>query len=157
MGFELDDVDRRILHRLQDDARHTTAADIAGDVGVTANTVRNRIQRLEDEGVIAGYVPLIDYERTEKAMHMVVQCTAPIHERGDRAATALELEGVVAVRELMTGERNLRIDVVAEDTDEITAIVSRLQRAGLEVREEELVKAEYRQPFDHFGSDALEK
>ena len=155
--FELDDIDRGILHRLQDDARHTTAADIAGEVGVTANTVRNRIRRLEDEGVIAGYVPLIDYERTAKSMHMVVECTAPIPERGAQAATALEVDGVVGVRELMTGEQNLRIDIVAEDTDEITAIVSRLQRAGLEVGDEELLKAEYLQPFDHFGADAIEE
>ncbi|AEH38200.1 Lrp/AsnC family transcriptional regulator [Halopiger xanaduensis] len=157
MGFELDDIDRGILHRLQDDARHTTAADIAGEVGVTANTVRNRIRRLEEAGVIAGYVPLIDYERTEKSMHMVVQCTVPIHERGEAAATALEIDGVVGVRELMTGDRNLRIDLVAADTDEITAIVSRLQRAGIDVGEEELLKAEYRQPFDHFGADTVEE
>ena len=156
MGFELDDIDRGILHRLQEDARHTTATDIAGDVGVTANTVRNRIQRLEDAGIIAGYVPLIDYERTEKSMHMVVECSVPIHERGEQAASALEIDGVVAVRELMTGHRNLRVDIVAEDTDQITAAVSRLQRAGLEIEEEELLKAEYRQPFDHFGTDAVE-
>lgn len=154
MGFEFDDIDRGILHRLQEDARHTTAADIAGDVGVTANTVRNRIQRLEDAGVIAGYVPVINYERTEKSIRMVVQCTVPIHERGEMAATALAVDGVVSVRELMTGERNLRIDLVAENTDEITDAVSRLQRAGLDVNEEELLKTEYRQPFDHFGVDA---
>lgn len=157
MAFELDDLDRGILHRLQGDARHTTAADIAGDVGVTANTVRNRIERLEDEGVITGYVPLIDYERTTKSMHMVIQCTVPINERGDMAATALEIDGVVGVRELMTGHRNLRVDLAAEDTEEITAAVSRLQRAGLEIEEEELIKAEYRQPFDHFGSDVVDR
>lgn len=156
MGFELDDIDKGILHWLQDDARHTTAADIAGDVGVTANTVRNRIQRLEDEGVIRGYVPLIDYERTAKSMHMVVECSAPIHERGELAAVALEIDGVVGVRELMTGHRNLRVDIVAEDTDEITTAVSRLQRAGLDIEEEELIKAEYHQPFDHFGADAVD-
>ncbi|MXV63536.1 AsnC family transcriptional regulator [Natronorubrum sp. JWXQ-INN-674] len=150
--IELDDVDRGILHRLQGDARHTTATDIAGEVGVTANTVRNRIQRLEDEGVISGYVPLINYERTAKSMYMSVQCTVPIHERGELAARALEFDGVVAVRELMTGHRNLRVDIVAEDTDEITTTVSSLQRAGLDIEGEELIKAEYRQPFDHFGT-----
>ncbi|WP_049922662.1 Lrp/AsnC family transcriptional regulator [Halopiger djelfimassiliensis] len=155
MKFELDDIDRGILHRLQDDARHTTASDIAEDVDVTANTVRNRIQRLEDEGVITGYMPVLDYERTGKSMHMVVQCTVPIHKRGTLATDALSVDGVVAVRELMTGHRNLRIDLVAEDTDEITAAVSRLQRTGLDIEEEELLKAEYRQPFDNFGANAV--
>ncbi|ELZ14903.1 AsnC family transcriptional regulator [Haloterrigena salina JCM 13891] len=156
MAFELDEIDRGILHRLQGDARHTTAADIAGDVGVTANTVRNRIRRLEEAGVITGYVPIIDYERTAKSIHMVVQCTVPIHERGDLAETALGVDGVVGVRELMTGHRNLRVDLAAENSEEITTAVSRLQRAGLEIEAEELIKAEYRQPFDHFGTDAVD-
>ncbi len=152
MGLELDAVDREILHLLQQDARHNTATDIAEHVDVTANTVRNRIQRLEEAGVIAGYLPVIDYERTEKSMHMVVQCTVPIDERGEFAAEALEVEGVVAVREVMTGHRNLRIDLVAGDTDEITAAVSRLQRQGMDVEEQELIKAEHVQPFGHFAA-----
>ena len=156
MGFELDEIDRGILHLLQQDARHNTATDIAENVDVTANTVRNRIQRLEDAGVIKGYVPLIGYENTDKSMHMVVQCTVPIHERGELAETALAIDGVVAVREVMTGHRNLRIDLVAADTDEITAIVSRLQQQGIEVDEQELIKAEYQQPFDHFGTHAAD-
>ncbi|MGQ3411884.1 Lrp/AsnC family transcriptional regulator [Natrinema sp. LN54] len=151
MGLELDAVDRRILHLLQQDARHNTATDIAESVDVTANTVRNRIRRLEDAGIIKGYVPVIDYEQTDKSMHMVVQCTVPIHERGAIAQTALGIDGVVGVREVMTGHRNLRIDLVAGDTDEITAAVSRLQQQGIEVEEQELLKAEYLQPFDHFG------
>ena len=153
MGFEFDAVDRGILQRLQADARHTTATDIAGDVGVTANTVRNRIQRLEEAGVITGYVPVIDYERTEKSMHVSVLCTVPVHKRAERATAALSIDGVVGVRELMTGSRNLRVDIVAGDTDEITAAVSRLEKAGLDVEGEQLVKAEHRQPFDHFGTD----
>lgn len=156
MDPELDEVDRRILHLLQQDARHNTATDIADQVDVTANTVRNRIRRLEEAGVITGYVPVIDYEQTDKSMHMVVQCTVPIHERGRSAEAALEIDGVVAVREVMTGHRNLRIDLVADDTDEITAAVSRLQQQGIEVDEQELLKAEYLQPFDHFGSTATD-
>ncbi|WP_226005517.1 Lrp/AsnC family transcriptional regulator [Natrinema salinisoli] len=157
MDIELDEVDRGILHLLQQDARHNTATDIAAEVDVTANTVRNRISRLEDAGIIKGYVPVIDYERTDKSMHMVIQCTVPIHERGELAATALAVDGVVAVREVMTGHRNLRIDLVADDTDEITAAVSRLQRQGIEVDEQELLKAEYLQPFDHFGASAADE
>ncbi|WP_090622148.1 Lrp/AsnC family transcriptional regulator [Natrinema salaciae] len=153
MGLELDSVDRGILHLLQQDARHNTATDIADEVDVTPNTVRNRIGRLEDAGIINGYVPVIDYERTDKSMHVIVQCTVPIHEREELAETALAIDGVVAVREVMTGRRNLRIDLVAGDTDEITAAVSRLQRQGIDVGEQELLKAEHRQPFDHFGAD----
>ncbi|MFC6716794.1 Lrp/AsnC family transcriptional regulator [Natrialbaceae archaeon GCM10025896] len=152
MTVDLDDLDRRILDRLQDDARNNTATDIAAEVDVTANTVRNRIRNLEESGIVAGYVPLIDYERTEKSLHVLVECSVPVPDRGDLARTALSVDGVVAVRELMTGRRNVRIELVAEETDEITAAVNRLQERGLVVEEENLVKAAHLQPFDHFGT-----
>ena len=60
----LDDVDRGILYALQRDARNVT---IAEEVDVSASTVRNRIGRLEDIGVIEGYYPKINSERAESA------------------------------------------------------------------------------------------
>lgn len=153
----LDDVDRGILHLLQDDARHNTATEIADAVGVTANTVRNRIDRLEEDGIVKGYVPIVDYEQAGMGIHMLVQCTVPILERGELAKQALSIEGVVSVREVMTGQKNVRIELVGDDTDAITTAVSSLQEQGLEVEEEELVKREYVQPFDHFGDGAVDR
>ncbi|MFB6361990.1 MAG: Lrp/AsnC family transcriptional regulator, partial [Halobacteriales archaeon] len=51
----VDDVDRAILHALQEDARHTSSSDIAERTGTADSTVRKRIQRLESEGIIKGY------------------------------------------------------------------------------------------------------
>ena len=57
-----DAVDRVIVHLLQRNARNTIT-DIAAAVGVSDNTVRNRIRRLEDRGVIEGYSVDVDYNR----------------------------------------------------------------------------------------------
>lgn len=54
MGRDLDDVDRSILYMLQQDARNSTAQDIADRAGVSASTVRNRIDQLEADGIIEG-------------------------------------------------------------------------------------------------------
>ncbi|PSP52404.1 hypothetical protein BRC67_04665 [Halobacteriales archaeon QH_3_68_24] len=62
MTRDLDNVDRGILYMLQEDARNTTSEDIADKTGVSASTIRNRLERLEDDGVIRGYHPEIDYE-----------------------------------------------------------------------------------------------
>lgn len=50
----LDETDRHILHVLQNNAR-ATITDIANEVGVSGNTVRNRIEQLEEQGIIKGY------------------------------------------------------------------------------------------------------
>lgn len=51
-AYELDEVDRGILYLLQKDARHNTNKEIGDAVGVSPGTVRNRIENLEEAGVI---------------------------------------------------------------------------------------------------------
>jgi len=55
--YELDEVDHGILYYLQQDARNSTSTEMAEELDITASTVRNRLARLEDEGVIEKYVP----------------------------------------------------------------------------------------------------
>lgn len=55
----LDDIDRRILRLLQEDARVANAA-IARDVGLAASAVFQRIRKLEESGVIRGYRAHLD-------------------------------------------------------------------------------------------------
>ena len=50
----VDSLDRAILSVLRESAR-APYVDIAKSVGVTERTVRTRMRRLEDEGVIRGY------------------------------------------------------------------------------------------------------
>ncbi|PSQ56634.1 hypothetical protein BRD18_08500 [Halobacteriales archaeon SW_7_71_33] len=108
----LDPIDRRIIYELQRDARHTSASEIAESLDVSARTVRNHIDRLEERGVIEGYDVSVNYETAGYQLHTVIVCTAPIPQREALARRALEGDGVVAVREGMTGEENLHVEVV---------------------------------------------
>ena len=153
----LDEVDRGILYLLQKDARNHTAADIAEHVDVTANTVRNRIRRLESRDVINGYVPRIDYEQAGYQLEVDMICTATINERSTLANEALDVDGVVHVRERMTGRENVIVTGIAAESDDLTTIASHLDEIGLTVEGEELVKNDYVQPFDRFGLDATEE
>lgn len=51
---EVDTLDRAILSVLRDSAR-APFVDIAKQVGVTERTVRTRMRRMEDDGVLRGY------------------------------------------------------------------------------------------------------
>ena len=154
---ELDAVDRGILHMLQEDARFNNASDIAERVDVTANTVRNRIDRLEERGIIRGYVPVIDYEQADYQLKVVMRCSAPVPERTDLAQKARGIEGVIEVRELMTGRRNVEVTVVADEGEQITAAASALTELGFGIEDEELIKNDYTQPFAHFEVDDTEE
>ncbi|MHC3437032.1 Lrp/AsnC family transcriptional regulator [Natrialbaceae archaeon A-gly3] len=154
---ELDETDRGILHLLQEDARNCSAADIAEEVGVTANTVRNRISRLQERGVIDGYVPLLDYEQAGYQLKVLMCCTAPIPERRALAQEVRTIDGVTHVREVMTGHSNVHVIAVASESEQITEIANHLHDIGLTVESEELVKNEYAQPFSNFGKNMIEE
>ena len=57
----LDELDRGILQELNIDARRSHR-EIAHRLRVSPTTVSGRVQRLEREGLIRGYVPLLDDE-----------------------------------------------------------------------------------------------
>jgi DNA-binding Lrp family transcriptional regulator len=149
---ELDGLDRYIVYRLQADARTTSAAEIADDYGVSPSTVRNRVSRLEEDGVIRGSHLDVDYERVGYQLFTIIFCTAPIPERERLAQDALSVDGVVSVRELMTGEENLHVVAVGEDGDDLSRIGRDLSALGLEIVEEELVRNEYSRPYHAFDT-----
>jgi DNA-binding Lrp family transcriptional regulator len=155
---DLDELDRYVIYRLQGNARGTSAAEIAADYGVSPSTVRNRIGRLEEDDIIRGSHLDVDYELVGYQLFTTIFCTAPIPERERLARDALEIPGVVSVRELMTGEENIHVVAVGRDGDDLSRIGRDLASLGLEIVEEELVHNEYFCPFHWFdegqGTDA---
>jgi DNA-binding Lrp family transcriptional regulator len=57
--MDIDAIDRKILRALQDNARMTTQ-ELAEKVGLSATPCARRVKRMEDEGLIARYVTLLN-------------------------------------------------------------------------------------------------
>jgi DNA-binding Lrp family transcriptional regulator len=148
---DIDDVDRAVLFALQEDARNTTSGDIAERTGTSDSTVRKRIRRLESNGVIKGYSAHVDYQKSGYPLRMLLFCTAPIPERGDLIPEILEVDGVVSVQELVTGEQNLLVTAVGESDGDITPVAQELLDLGLTVADEVLVRSHETTPFGEFG------
>lgn len=158
MGPHLDDVDRGILYLLQGDARTTTSREIAERVGVSASTVRNRIDRLERDGVIEGYHPAIDYAAANLPFRVMVVITAPATERSAMVDRLVDVEGVIEVRELLTGRRNIHAEVVGTSSDDIVRITDAIHDMGLEVERSEILKQRRMQPINHgYFSESIEE
>ena len=149
-GEHIDELDQRIVHALQGDARHTAASDIAKSLDVSARTVRNHIRDLEERGVIQDYDVAVDYEAAGYQLRTLIVCTAPIHEREEIARKALDVPGVVRVREVMTGEENVHVGIVGTDNNDLDRIGERLDEIGLEVNDEDLIRNEYTTPYAGF-------
>ncbi|NJN64015.1 MAG: Lrp/AsnC family transcriptional regulator [Acidobacteria bacterium] len=112
--IRLDDLDRRILDILQEDARRSRA-EIGREVGLSAAAVHERIKKLERSGVVRQYAALLDPERARCDLLAFVQVFIehPRHE-------AILLREVVAMSEVqechrITGAATVLLKVRAAD------------------------------------------
>ena len=79
----LDGIDRRILRALQADGR-MTYDQLAGQVGLSPSAALRRVRRLEDAGVIAGYVALVQAERVGLGLTAYLNVRLSKHVQGDK-------------------------------------------------------------------------
>ncbi|WP_411965445.1 AsnC family transcriptional regulator [Haloferax sp. YSMS24] len=152
-NLRLDDIDRRILYALMQDGRNTTASSIAETVNVSGATVRNRIHKLEERDIIRGYPAHIDFERAGGNLTNLYLCNVPVPEREALAHRARAIPGVVNVRTLMTGRRNLHVVAVGETTSDLQRIARNLSQLGIEIEDEDLVEDEFFSPYTPFNPD----
>lgn len=152
MSSSLDAVDHGILYHLQADA-HQPITTIARALNVADNTVRNRIQKLEDQGVIRGYTIDVDYGEADIQHHYIFFCTARVSNRETLAEKAQALPGIVRVTTIMTGTQNIIIEGVAPTKNEITDIASELDELGLTIEHEHLIWGHFNRPYTGFRLD----
>ena len=68
---ELDAVDLQIIRALEVDSR-VSLRKLARRVGLTPNILHNRLRSLEREGVILGYVPIVDSTKMGYAITAII-------------------------------------------------------------------------------------
>ncbi len=75
----MDGIDRKILMELQRSKQNTK--EIAGKVGLSVTPTYERIKKLEQQGVIKGYVALLDREKIGKRVVAYCQVTLVKHQK----------------------------------------------------------------------------
>lgn len=129
--MSLDSVDRRILRELQRSGRISNA-DLADKINLSASACHRRVQRLETDGYIDGYVALVNSRKADCPMTVMVEIT--LSSQADEVLTAFE-KAVGRIPEvlecyLMTGTADYLLKVVAPDTEGF-AVVHRKHLASL--------------------------
>ncbi|MGW5526617.1 Lrp/AsnC family transcriptional regulator [Streptomyces xanthochromogenes] len=75
-AYSPDATDWRILEALQEQGR-ATFAELARTVSMSASAVTERVRRLEEAGVIAGYTAVVDQERLVRPILAFVRLRYP--------------------------------------------------------------------------------
>jgi len=116
----MDDLDREILAILRRDAR-TPYTEIAEQVGTSEGTVRNRVERLVEEGVIERFTVAT---RTGNVRAMV-ELDVDVNVRTGELSARLAEWGSVDFVWQVSGEADVVLVVDVADTTSLNALISR--------------------------------
>lgn len=119
--MDLDDTDRAILRILQENAR-TPFSEIARRIDMSSATVHDRVNRMEEAGVIEGYHTQVDPKAIGLGISAIVGLRVEQGREQDTLERLTEIEGVQQVN-LTTGEWDVMMRVYAADADELRELM----------------------------------
>lgn len=113
MPISLDEHDLAILHHLQDNGRQTNQ-DLADAIGLSPSPCLRRTKRLEQTGLIAGYVALVDPAKMGLAVTAFVRVRLSSQDDANLARFEDAIVDIPEVMEcyLMTGEADYQLRVL---------------------------------------------
>ena len=113
---DLDEIDRKILRHLQEEARISNA-DLADRIGLSAAPCLRRVRGLEERGVIRQYVTLLDPAVLDLGVTVFVQISLDlqVEDRLEIFERAITLRPEVLECYLMTGDADYLVRVVVPD------------------------------------------
>ncbi|MFD0431236.1 Lrp/AsnC family transcriptional regulator [Streptomyces zhihengii] len=122
----MDRIDRQILHVLLTDAR-ATYQELGRRVQLSANTVAERVRRLQASGVVRGYRAELDLHALGHGMEMISNIR--LREGFDRAAFEEGLRTVPQVVGAMrlTGDFDYQLRMACADSREFEAVIDLLK------------------------------
>jgi Lrp/AsnC family transcriptional regulator for asnA, asnC and gidA len=144
----LDEVSRHIIEQLQQDGRRSYAA-IGKAVGLSEAAVRQRVQRLMDQGVlqIVGVTDPMSLGFRRQAM-IGVRCSGDLQRVADKLAGMDAIDYVV----ITAGSFDLLVEVVCENDDQLLDILGHVRSQTGVTATQTFVYLKLRKQTYHWGT-----
>ena len=127
-AFELDAIDRRMIAALQKQGR-LSYEELGHQVGLSASASLRRVRRLEEFGILAGYVALVNARLVGLTLTAYIQVRMAKPTGHDKRSPldlfAAAVQGWSEVMECiaLTGEMDLLLKVVVADMDHFSRFI----------------------------------
>ncbi|QHS17989.1 Lrp/AsnC family transcriptional regulator [Halopenitus persicus] len=115
----MDELDRQILSVLRRDSR-TPYTEIADQVGTSEGTVRNRVERMNEEGIIERFTVTTRTGNVKAMIEISVEVNVDTSAVGERMADWEEVDFVWQV----SGEEDIVLVVDAVDTGAVNELIT---------------------------------
>ena len=128
MKTKIDDINKKILHRLQQNSRESFAS-IGRVVGLTPPAVAERVKKMEDLGILEGYKARVNH------LKMGYQLRAIVTIKAFMGKLKPFLDKVSSMKEVMncyriTGNENIIMEVVLLDQLHLEEFIDQLIQYG---------------------------
>ena len=122
--MHLDELDQRILDELQSDAR-VANAELARRLNLSPPAVHARVKRLEERGILRGYVALLDREQLGFDMLCFIQISLQLHQVEQVSHFRATIQQIPEVLEChhVTGEYDYLLKIVVRNRQELERLI----------------------------------
>jgi len=119
-----ENLDRKLINELLDDGRASLRS-LADDLDVSVTTVSNHLSDLEEQGIIEGYTPNVDYDKIGYDVTAVLQLKVEGSALPEVTDRLREQDQMISVYEV-TGDHDIIAIGKFTDTDDMNAQIKSL-------------------------------
>ena len=125
-SLRLDKTDMQILEILLRDSR-TPLVHISKEVGISSPAIRERINRLKQEGIIRGFSTIIDYKKLGLGLTAFIGLSMD-DSKCCQEDVFTELENIPRVLEahFTNGEEDILVKIVTENTETLVELLGQM-------------------------------
>jgi DNA-binding Lrp family transcriptional regulator len=148
--YKYDELDVQIIKALQANGR-IQMTQLARDLGVATTTVRDRVTRLEEEGVIEGYRADVNPVRLGFSLRALVQIS--VDQKGQSFDLRESVEALLEIGEVvqvwsLTGEADILAKIWARDLEHLALILEKIAHIPRFIRSSTIIAyQEWQRPY----------
>jgi len=121
----IDEIDKKILNELNKNAR-LSFRDLAKILGISVATISHRIKKMEDLGIIKGYIPLLDQKKVGYDFTAIIEISIERGRLSDVENKLAEFDNTVGVYDI-TGLYDALIVARFKDRDHLNEFIKKIQ------------------------------
>ena len=122
----MDNIDRSILRKLQENAR-ATLSDLSGEASLSIPAVSERLKKLESSGVILRYTAILNPAMMNKHLMALIFLRFDNPKHGDRFSGFVRNEPEIKECYYITGDFDYSLKIVTENTGALEKLLTRIK------------------------------
>jgi len=134
----MDDIDRKILKKLQENAR-ITVSDLSSEITLSMPAISERIKKLEASGVIKQYTTILDPALLNKHLMALMFLRFDNPKHGDQFASLVKAEPEIKECYYITGDFDYSLKILTENTRTLEKLLTRIKNASGVVKTQTIV------------------